>query len=107
MKELLEALRAEVRALVREELARTGVAVDAYSSANLPPGVTARTFGRWCRSGRVLGAVRDGAGWRCSAGAWREARAGGPERPSKPLLTVVPNDDASSILERAGLRRTR
>lgn len=102
-----ELLREHVRAVVREELAALGVARTAYSSANLPPGITARTFTRWCRTGRVAGAERDGSGWRCSAAAWREARAQGPKRTSPPLRVVRDEDDAEALLASAGLRRTR
>ena len=104
---LVDAMRELVRTLVREELAKAGAVVDVYSSATLPPGITSRTFGRWCRTGRVVGAVRDGAGWRCSAEAWRAARGAGPKRPA-PTLTLVPSsDDAADLLTLAGLRRTR
>src|ERR1019366_913776 len=102
------ALREEIRALVREELTRTGVAAAEFSSSSPPPNITPRTFARWCRSGRVAGAQRDGSGWRCSAAAWREARGQGPSRPSRPTLSLVPSsDDADSLLALAGLRRTR
>jgi hypothetical protein len=104
---LLDALREEIRALLREELTRTGVAAAEFSSSSPPPNITPRTFARWCRSGRVAGAQRDGSGWRCSAGAWREARGGGTRRPAPTLTLVVPNDDVAVMLHAAGLRPTR
>jgi hypothetical protein len=104
MSELLDLLRAEVRAIVRAEIAAMGVVQAEYSNVSLPPGATSRTFCRWCRSGRVKGAVRDGQGWRCSAAAWRESRAGA--RPAPPALRVV-RDDAAELLAQAGFRRTR
>jgi hypothetical protein len=107
VKELLDALEALVDRCVEAKLASLGLARAEYSSASLPPGVTARTYARWCRSGRVAGAERDGAGWRCSAEAWRKARGQGSRRPSRPTLTVVPNDDAAALLAAAGLRPTR
>jgi hypothetical protein len=102
----LRALAALVDERVELALAERGIAVD-YTSASLPPGVTARTFARWCRSGRVDGVTRDGIGWRCSAHAWREARAGGPTRSTRPTLRLVPSDDAAALLAAAGMRPTR
>jgi hypothetical protein len=106
--DVLAGLEAWVRAVVRDELARAGVASDEYTSSALPPGVNARTFARWCRSGRVAGAERDGSGWRCSVAAWREARAAGGRR-AAPTETAAPKpeNDVESMLRSSGLRATR
>jgi hypothetical protein len=105
---LTEALREEIRAIVREEIARAGVASIRYSSASLPPNTTARTFARWCRADRVDGAERDGQGWTCSAAAWQTARAQWPKRDNVPVAERSGVDlDADVLLRAAGCRRTR
>jgi hypothetical protein len=103
--QLLAAIEALVDERVDAKLVALGVLSDEHSSAHPPQNVTTRTFNRWCRTGRVAGAERDGSGWRCSPQAWRESRSGGPS--GKPTLRVVPNDDAAEMLRAAGMRPTR
>jgi len=79
-----------------------------YSSANLPPDTNARTFARWCRTGRVAGARADGRGWRCSVEAWKRARAAGKRKPA--ALAVLPTDEefeAAEMVRTATSRNTR
>ena len=104
---LLAALEAVIDARVEAKLASLGIAAPEYRSSAPARDVSRRTHNRVCRSGAVAGAYRDGPDWVCSAAAWREARGQGPSRPSRPTLTVVQNNDAATLLERAGLRRTR
>lgn len=98
---------------VERRLAELGVTVAApeYTSNSLPADVSRRTFGSWCRSGRVEGAQREGKGWRCSRAAWAVARAVPAHRPKGcDGRFVAGNDvelDADELLRRAGLRPTR
>jgi hypothetical protein len=105
--DLLDAIARFVDERVDQRLHERGVTGGAeafYSSTNPPPGSNARTFSRWCRSGRVQGAEKDGPGWRCSVQAWREARAGSP----KPTPVHSPQDsNVFDLLQAAGLRPTR
>jgi hypothetical protein len=108
-----DALVAFIDARIEARLVALGVAATNYSTgvrpAILPPRVTARTFDRWCRSARVEGAARDGAGWTCTAAAWRSARAQGPARKSGSGISAesLPKLDADALLRGAGLRGTR
>jgi len=103
--QLLVLLEQVVDERVDQRLADLGVTSTEFCSAGpLPPNTNARTFCRWCRSGRVHGAEHDAAGWRCSRSAWRAARSAGPKgtTAAKPA-----NDDARALLAAAGLRPTR
>lgn len=105
---ILEALDARVEEIVERKLAALGVATARYSTgtrpAVLPAGTRARTFNAWCRGLRVEGARRDGAGWTCTAAAWRAARANGPRREA---AKRPQSNDVDSLLMAAGLRGTR
>ena len=84
---------------------------EVYTSLELPPHVTRRRFAEVCRSGRVLGATRDGDIWTCTRSAWDTARRRATQATQAPPAT--PSAGASStdktavadrLLERAGLR---
>lgn len=103
---LIEALHRYLDERVEAKLAACGVGE--YSTGNLPPRTSRRTFHEWCRRGRVAGAVRCGRGWSCSAGAWRDARASEPRKPPNLSLVLDPGElDPDALLEAAGLRATR
>jgi hypothetical protein len=51
-------------------------------------------------AGRVIGAARDGAYWRCTREAWEAARARGPARSG----TAVASNEVDALLKNAGLR---
>jgi hypothetical protein len=101
------ALKNLVRSEVRSELQTLGVVVrcEEYANTNLPPGVNARTFSRWCRSGRVAGAVGDGKGWRCGVEAWRAARAAGRRAPTPSPEEIDDTREAAEMVRRS--RRVR
>ncbi|MDP9002665.1 MAG: hypothetical protein M3O46_21455 [Myxococcota bacterium] len=104
---IVMALAAFIDERVDEKLAALGVAATEYRSSAPARGTNTRTHNRWCRSGRVPGAYRDGLEWVCSPAAWREARAGTPKRlVARPIL-VAANDDVDALLSGAGLRPTR
>ena len=98
------ALVALIDERVEAKLASLGVAATTYGRGNLPPGVTLRTFDRWCRT-RVVDAERDGAGWTCTVEAWRAARSKGPA-PSTKATPANDHVDVDGMLRSAGLRPT-
>jgi hypothetical protein len=76
---------------------------EAYSSRHLPPRCSRRRFAELCRSGRILGAEREGRDWVCSRDAWEAARSRKAKRavsaPGSPLSA-----QADALLARSGLR---
>lgn len=100
------ALVALIDQRVEAKLASLGVAATTYGRANLPPGVTLRTFNRWCRTGRVANAQRDGAGWTCGVEAWRAARSKGPAPRATKATPANDHVNVNGMLAAAGLRPT-
>ena len=100
-----------VRAIVRDELARAfgSATSSAYTSSDLPRGVSRRSFRERCRSGTAPGARREGKLWICSREAWHASRA--TPAPALRLVSAqVATDDgaiAARAIEAAGLRSTR
>jgi hypothetical protein len=77
---------------------------DTYDSEHLPPRTSRRRFTELCRSGRVVGAFRDGRHWVCSHDAWRARRARPtPVRP-EPEAPAELSARAQALLRRSGLR---
>jgi hypothetical protein len=75
---------------------------ETYSSHDRPPRTTRRRFAELCRSGRVVGARRDGRDWVCSRDAWHAARV---RKVAPPLPATTSLDaKADALLARAGLR---
>lgn len=88
-----------------------------FSTKNLPPGISRRTFNERCRSGLVADAVKPQGqrSWFCSAAAWwAAARRPRPrtDRHDDPVAAptttlILPADDVDALLSAAGLRATR
>jgi hypothetical protein len=112
--ELLAVIARLVDERVEARLAELGItttgATTEYSTTALPAGVSARTFATWSRT-RVIGAVRDGRGWRCPRDAWERARSTPPRRGQGPDgRFTAGNDhevDPDSLLRAAGLRPSK
>lgn len=83
----------------------TGAQRETYSSCDLPPRCSRRRFAELCRSGRVIGARREGREWVCSQSAWDAARAQ-RAKPTSQLQRRVTTLDAKAdaLLARQGLR---
>ena len=89
--------------LVAERVAaRLGSARPAvYSSTNLPPGITRRTFNARCKS--IPEATRDGKVWRCPVDAYeRHLSRPATEAPKPPV-----RPDTIALLSSAGVRVRR
>ncbi len=96
-----------IRAIVREEIAneRHQLGTSGYSTRDLPPRTSARSFNETCRSGVVDGAIKEGRAWTCSREAWHRARGRKPV--AAPRLHLVSDEpDVHALAERA-LRRAR
>lgn len=73
---ILNAIREEIRAIVRAELdAQTSQLAGPFTGENLPPGITTTAaFNRRCRT--IPEAYPSGKGWACPRDAWeRDARS--------------------------------
>lgn len=100
----LEPLAAVLDALADRIAARilTKSEREMYSSRDRPPSCTRRRFAELCRSGRVVGARRDGRDWVCSRDAWHAARV---RKVAPPMPATASLDaKADALLARAGLR---
>jgi hypothetical protein len=95
-----QAVEAIVSRVIDARLRALGVVTTAadYSSLSLPPNVNGRTFARWCRLGRVVGAEPDGRGWRCTVDAWHEARSAAKKRAAKPIVDCADEDIAKAMI---------
>lgn len=107
---VLEALARAIAPYVARELAAKIEPV--YTRTNLPPGRSLR----WWRehAARIPGAVPCGRGWAVPCASWRAFEAAEAERrrgvrkaaPVRELEAPAAND-VDTMLEAAGLRRTR
>src|SRR5262249_41069657 len=81
---------------------------DIYSSRLLPPRCTRRRFAELCRSGRVVGARREGRDWVCFREAWDDERARPPVGVTRtPSNLTDAEAKADALLTRCGLRVVR
>jgi hypothetical protein len=95
----------EEQARVDRELAdleERAVLPGEFSSINLPPGTSRRSFREGAKL--IVGAYRQGHVWHVSREAWFAARAK-PAR--KAVALVAPSSDVDALIESAGLRITR
>lgn len=85
--DLVAGLLAVFRPLVRElvDELRGEDSADSYSSGCLPPRTSRRRFAEVCRSGRVVGARREGRDWICLREEWHQARS--RKRPESRVVT--------------------
>jgi len=72
-----------------------------YSSTNLPPGITRRTFNARCRS--IPEATRDGKVWRCPVEAYERHLS----RPAAPAPKPPVRPDTIALLSSAGVKVRR
>jgi hypothetical protein len=75
-----------------------------YSSTALPANCTRRRFAELCRSGRVIGARRDGSIWVCSRVSWEAARRRSPRANDLAAPTTSTRERVDDLLRRNGLR---
>ena len=77
------------------------------SDGPLPHGLKRERYAEICRSGRVLGARKEGHVWICTRRAWHAARARKPAA----ITSGRPVNDAAAradeLIAAAGYRRTR
>jgi hypothetical protein len=79
---------------------------ETYSSRDLPPRCSRRRFAELCRSGRVVGARREGREWVCAREAWEaeRTRAYAPVVTKTTVKATSLDAKADALLARAGLR---
>ena len=96
--DLLDALADRIALRIRSQRER-----ETYSSQDLPPRCSRRRFRELCKSGRVVGAMRDGRSWTCTREAWESARRHAPRKTAAPIAAKL-NDRADALLASSGLR---
>jgi hypothetical protein len=108
--DLLRAVESWIRSVARSEIAAaSGLAEQFTSRGPLPPGVSSRTFRDVCRSGAVVGAVKDGKVWTCDRASWFAARGRRPTPAPLRIVESAPTDEerADAMIKAAGFRLTK